>query len=95
MTEKAGGQSQAWDASDRDLGASSLQKGGERAHQACASKRKQAKLGKRLKNYGNMAHTTHNREWWAIQLNRYKACPEREVCLRMSLYTRMTLGQII
>lgn len=45
-----------------DLGASLLQKSGGRAHQACANKRKQTKVGKRLENYRNMVHTTCNRE---------------------------------
>lgn len=63
MNEKARGHSQPWDASDRGgLGSIFITEKWRRAHQACANKRKQTKVGKRLENYRNMVHTTCNRE---------------------------------
>lgn len=70
-----------------------MQKGGERADQARASRIKQAKAGVRLENYGNVVRVTRNREWG--QVSSREACLAKEVCLHMSLCIPMTPGQII
>lgn len=93
MTEKAKGQSQAWDASGSGdlkepsrLGIPSLQKGGGKAHQAWTA-RVGSRGRKRLGNYGDMLPMACDREQWVTQLNRYEACLEKEcVCMCLCVH---------